>query len=112
MHYNHLSYMYTIYPSKILNQSLWFKPWHFILFLTEGLKLQIVYIEMIYQQPKVTGIDKLIDLSTIGIFHHRLLCLCGLAFMADALEVNLLVISNYILFGFIFFLFILLYVCI
>jgi fucose permease len=45
------------------------------------------------QKPPLLSLDEAIEeLSTpsIGFFHYSLLLLCGLAFMADALEVNLL----------------------
>jgi putative MFS transporter len=37
------------------------------------------------------SLDEALELNPVGIFQHRLLIICGFAFMADALEVNLLV---------------------
>lgn len=50
-------------------------------------------IEETRQESNDTGmcLDDAIELnSKIGIFHYRILVLCGLAFMSDSLEVNLL----------------------
>jgi hypothetical protein len=35
-------------------------------------------------------LDEALERNTIGLYQYRLLVLCGFAFMADALEVNLL----------------------
>ena len=37
-------------------------------------------------------LDSVIDSIPVGFFHYRLLLMCGLAFMADAMEVSLLTI--------------------
>jgi putative MFS transporter len=36
------------------------------------------------------ALDNVVDSLPIGFFHYRLLVMCGLAFMADAMEVSLL----------------------
>ena len=41
------------------------------------------------QCPQLT-LDEALDMNLVGVFHYRLLFLCGLAFMADSLEVNLM----------------------
>lgn len=41
-------------------------------------------------QPKAISLEEALDLNPVGWFQYRLLLMCGLAFMADALEVNLL----------------------
>lgn len=38
------------------------------------------------------GLDAVIDSIPVSFFHYRLLLMCGLAFMADAMEVSLLTI--------------------
>jgi MFS transporter, putative metabolite:H+ symporter len=39
---------------------------------------------------KTLSLEAALDLNPVGWFHYRLLLMCGFAFMADALEVNLL----------------------
>ena len=41
-------------------------------------------------KPKAISLEEALDLNPVGWFQYRLLLMCGLAFMADALEVNLL----------------------
>ena len=38
------------------------------------------------------ALDAVIDSIPVSFFHYRLLLMCGLAFMADAMEVSLLTI--------------------
>lgn len=39
---------------------------------------------------KIVNIDEILDKLQVSTFHYRLLLMCGLAFMADAMEVSLL----------------------
>ncbi|CAM9160943.1 unnamed protein product, partial [Ectocarpus fasciculatus] len=41
-------------------------------------------------EAEVMNIDDAIESSPIGLFHYRLLFICGLAYMADAIEISLL----------------------
>jgi MFS family permease len=42
------------------------------------------------QDSKAITLDEALEMNKVGFYHYRILLLCGLAFMADALEVNLL----------------------
>ncbi len=42
-------------------------------------------------QPPAITLDEALELYPVGFFQYRILILCGFAFMADSLEVNLLV---------------------
>ncbi|RYY72833.1 hypothetical protein EON63_20350 [archaeon] len=39
---------------------------------------------------KAYSLDEILEMIPLGVFHYRVLLLCGLSFMCDALEVNLL----------------------
>ena len=42
------------------------------------------------EEFKKSSLDDIIEQIPVGLFHYRLLFICGLAFMADGLEVSLL----------------------
>jgi MFS family permease len=42
------------------------------------------------ETSEIYFLDEVLEMIKLGVFHYRLLLLCGFAFMADALEVNLL----------------------
>jgi MFS family permease len=42
------------------------------------------------KEPKAISLEEALDRNPVGLFQYRLLLMCGFAFMADALEVNLL----------------------
>lgn len=44
----------------------------------------------IMNEKKELSLDEVIEMIPVGIFHYRLLLICGLAFTTDALEISLL----------------------
>ena len=42
------------------------------------------------KERKPISLEEALDRNPVGLFQYRLLIMCGFAFMADALEVNLL----------------------
>lgn len=49
-----------------------------------------MYESEVSLSPKILTLNQALMLNKVGLFQYRLLIMCGFAFMADALEVNLL----------------------
>ena len=55
-----------------------------------GAVVQPFQVSSSHQSSEKQTLDAVIEQIPIGRFHYRLLFICGLAFMADGLEVSLL----------------------
>ena len=55
-------------------------------------KIDKAHIQKLERVNMSDILDSVIDSIPVSFFHYRLLIMCGLAFMADAMEVSLLTI--------------------